>query len=51
MYAGAAQQGPGGPEGGPGAGPEGQGPVGGEPQGGKKEGDDGAVDADFEVVK
>ncbi|HYJ32019.1 MAG TPA: molecular chaperone DnaK [Candidatus Binatia bacterium] len=53
MYAGAAQ-GPGGP--GEGPGPEGQGPVGGEPQGGpqqggKKEGDDGAVDADFEVVK
>jgi molecular chaperone DnaK len=53
MYAGAAQ-GPGGP--GEGPGPEGQGPVGGESQGGpqqggKKEGDDGAVDADFEVVK
>jgi molecular chaperone DnaK len=50
LYAGAAQGGaPGGPEGGP----EGQGPVGGEPQGqgGKKEGGDGAVDADFEVVK
>jgi molecular chaperone DnaK len=49
MYAGASQ-------GGPGGGPEGpgQGPVGGEqgtPPGGKKEGGDGAVDADFEVVK
>lgn len=51
MYAGAGQ-GPGGPGGGP---EGGQGPVGGEspggPQGGKKEGGDGAVDADFEVVK
>ncbi len=51
LYAGASQ-GPGGP-GGPGGAP-GQGPVGGAPEeqpSGKKEGDDGAVDADFEVVK
>ena len=48
LYAGASQ-GPGGPGGAPG-----QGPVGGAPEeqpSGKKEGDDGAVDADFEVVK
>jgi molecular chaperone DnaK len=49
LYAGASQGGPGGPGGAPG-----QGPVGGaaeEQPSGKKEGDDGAVDADFEVVK
>jgi len=37
--------------GGPGGGPEGPGSAGPEAQGGGKEGDDGAVDADYEVVK
>ncbi|HLQ67332.1 MAG TPA: molecular chaperone DnaK [Candidatus Limnocylindrales bacterium] len=51
LYAGAGSGGSAG-SGGPG-GAAGQGPVGGEPEApsGKKEGDDGAVDADFEVVK
>jgi molecular chaperone DnaK len=46
LYAEAAKGG----HGGPGGGPEGPGGAPGE-SGGKKEGDDGAVDADYEVVK
>jgi molecular chaperone DnaK len=47
LYAEAAKSG----HGGTGGGPEGPGGAGSEGQSGKKEGDDGAVDADYEVVK